>query len=99
MKTIKARTEFGIIDVKVRKKFSLWGFDLAIVDFPVKYMNAKEPMVLPRAVEVGTGVAVGLHFNHKQTLSSMANQTIETIKQRENPDSMIAAVSRYETIN
>lgn len=56
MKTIKALTDFGIVEVKtVGTKKEIFGELWIVANVPVQYMNMKEPLILRKVIHYKTG--------------------------------------------
>ena len=56
MKTIKAVTDFGVLDVKLKRgSADILGHTWVIGYVPTRYMNSEEPLIMTRVIHYGTG--------------------------------------------
>jgi hypothetical protein len=66
MKTIKAVTDFGIIDVKtIGKKKQILGHDWIIVNYPYRYLNREEPLMIRKVMNYNVGMCLPLYNMQK----------------------------------
>lgn len=79
-KTIKVKSEFGIVDAKVKKVFEFENHKFAVVDFPSKYMNSPEPVYTHRVVEYGSGATIPVYGKHKQTIKDFVENALVTLR-------------------
>lgn len=63
--------------LRVIKKFQFDGHELRIVEMKERYMSAH--IVMQRAVNA-YGFKMPISFNHRQTVKSMIQQTLETLE-------------------
>jgi len=64
--------------MKVKKKFLYNGMTLQIVEREEKYMNSPDPIIMTRVIAPNGGV-IPVSIKHKQSLKSIAEDTIRTI--------------------
>ena len=65
MKTIKVISDFGITEAKtIGKPKTLFGEQWVLVEYPCKYMNAKEPVFIRKIVHIKTGMALPIFNMH-----------------------------------
>lgn len=64
--------------MKVKRKFFYCGIMLQIIERDEPYMNASEPMKMTRVLAPNGGI-VPVKINHKQTLKSIAEETIKIL--------------------
>jgi hypothetical protein len=64
--------------MKVKKKFLYNGMTLQIVEREEKYMNSPDPVIMTRVIAPNGGV-IPISIKHKQSLKSIAEETIRTI--------------------
>lgn len=100
MKTINILTDFGILEAKRKKTFSVLNHNFVIVDFPCKYMNSKEPVYMTQIVEEKTGVLITYISFPKTTLKKIIEIGKEKIiKFVSSVEELENAVKRYEILN
>ena len=100
IKTIKAVTDFGIIDVKPKgKKVEIMGEFWIIADIPTKYMNSPEPLILTDVLHYSTGYHLPLHsINHRST-NKERMQAAEKFLSNIPLDKIKAELSKLKIIN
>lgn len=76
MKTIKAVTDFGTIDVKtIGTKKEICGELWQVVHYPVKYMNMLEPLMIRKALHFKTGMNLPLsNMKHNSTANDFFSE-------------------------
>mgnify|MGYP003437288833 FL=1 len=76
MKTIKALTDFGIMDVQtIGTKKEIRGQFWICAKVPMQYMNSKEPLILTRVLHYSTGTNLPLRgISYKATAKCMLNE-------------------------
>ena len=104
MKIIKVKTDFGILDLKVRKTFEFLTHKFALVDYPVKYMNSKEPLILTKCVSINKGmIAVFTAKHHGQTLKDYVNVCVKSLEvflhKAGSNEAFLNQIETFETIN
>lgn len=100
MKTIKAITDFGILDVKcIGCKREIRGEYWQVCEVPTQYMNAKEPLIMRRVLHYKTGAnlpirEVGFNSSGKRYL-----EAAETFLSNIPDDAIKTELNKYEILN
>lgn len=64
--------------IRVKKKFDYNSITLQIVEREEPYMNAREPLIMIRVIAPNGG-SIPIQIQHRQTLKSIAAETIRTL--------------------
>ena len=64
--------------MKIKKKFDFKGLDIRIVEVDVEYPNSSKIVTVKRVIAPNGGI-IPVKIQHKQTLKSIALDTIETL--------------------
>ena len=101
-KTIKAITDFGIMDVQtIGTKKEIKGEFWICAKVPMQYMNAKEPLILHRVLHYSTGTNLplkGMHY--KATAKDMLNEAEYFFNNMKlTPEMIKKEVSKYNQLN
>ena len=64
--------------MKIKKKFEYEGIELRIVEREEAYMNGDQPVTITRVLAPNGGV-IPVKIRHRQTLKSIAEETIQAL--------------------
>lgn len=100
MKTIKAITDFGEMQVKtIGGKREIFGEMWVVADYPVKYMNSPEPLYLKKVLHYSTGMNLPIKsMPHNAPAKDYLGEAEHFLKSIP-ADAIKSEISKFEVIN
>lgn len=100
MKTIKAITDFGIVEVStIGSAKELFGEKWIVANYPVKYMNAKEPLMLRKVLHYNTGANLPIKAMPHNAPAKDYIKEAECFLSKIPADHIRAEITKFETLN
>lgn len=100
---IKLNTLFGQIETKTKKVFEFQNSQFAIVDYPYKYMNLKEPLVMRSVIHLKSGVPITIikidRGDTLKTIEETALKTFQNLILMRGQNEFDAELKKFESIN
>ena len=100
---MKLNTLFGQIETKTKKVFGFQNSQFAIIDYPYKYMNLKEPLVMRSVIHLKSGVPITIMRIYRgdtlKVIEEKALKTFENLIAMHGQDAFNVELKKFESIS